>query len=259
MLVAWAGIGDAWAESRSGSRAGTLSKTTSAVREHTDSHSRSGPGAPPSGHAPESPRTEYIYYDPHPSWYRSCLTCVPAVGGPYYAGHMEARHGPVPPTRLALSVGLQSVEGSEGAARIDLQLAKGSLGISASMSRYFERGAAMDGSGVVLMDVWAVTAAGRIVHAGESELWIHGGLGGTGSNEFESLMGPVIGSAIVHPLSRSIRLRGDLRYFVLEQATRASEASAGIGVSFLSVGYRAFRFHVGPMLHGPELALTLRF
>lgn len=259
VLAVGAGPGVARAGERSGPKSGTLSKVTRAVREHSSAGARSGSRAPSSGNGsePSHRRTDSIYRDDPGRWYHTCATCVPVAAGPYASGAAAARPGPVPPTRLMLAVGLQSVEGSDGAARGGLHISKGGLGLSASMARYFERGPAMGGA--IFMDVWSVAAAGRLLHAGGSELWLHGGLGGTGSTEFEPLMGPVIGAALVHPLGGNLGLRGSVRHYVLEQDTRASEASAGIGVSFLSVGYRVLRFNVGPVLHGPEFDLTLRF
>lgn len=250
--------GMAWAEGRSDSRSGTLARTTSAVREHTTS--RSGPSAPSSGGSPDAPIPRPVHDDYYAGsgWYRGgCATCVPMVAGPYYPGS-AVRRGPVPPTRLTLEVGLQAVDGSDGAGRASAQLSRGVLGIAASAARYFEQAPAMDGTDMIFMDVWSVTIAGRLVRAADSELWVHGGLGGTGSTEFEHIMGPVVGASLVHPLGRSMWLQGSARYFVLEHETRASEVSAGLGVSFLSVGYRVFRFNVGPALHGPAFDLSLR-
>lgn len=226
-------------ESALGAR--TLARTTSAVRSHTSAPPASGGGG---GTAPRPVRTGYVYEDGY-----HCATCPPYVGGPTWA------RGSTPPARLSVSLGMQSVEGSDGAVSAAVRLRSGGLGLAIEGAQYFERGLALDGSELVRMDVWALSASGRVLRVGDGELWVEGGLGGAGSTEFERLMGLVIGGAFTHPLGDRMKLRGGARYYVLEQETQIGEAYADFGVWFLSVGYRALRFNVGPPLHGPQVGV----
>jgi hypothetical protein len=72
-------------------------------------------------------------------------------------------------------------------------------------------------------------------------------------------MGPTVGAELEHMFTPSLRASGSARYYVLEHDMRASELRAAVGASFLSLGYRVFRFNVGPALRGPEVGVALRF
>lgn len=228
---------------RSGSGSRTLARTTSAVRTHTSAPPASGGSGGTT--SPRPVTSDFAYED---GYY--CATCPPYVGGPAWA------HGPpVARPQLSVSVGMQSVEGSDGAVSGAIHLRSGGLGLALEGAQYFERGLALDGSDLIRMDVWSLNAAGRVLRIGAGELWVAGGVGGSGSTEFERLMGLVIGGELTHPIGGDMMLRGGARYYVLEQETQIAEAYAHFGVWFLSVGYRALRFNVGPPLHGPQVGV----
>jgi hypothetical protein len=241
------GTGVAHAGGESRGRQGTLGQVTGAVREHIESSSSPGGGAPdnPGGHG-------HWYgsgYDTH------CPTCGPflaasPVGGP-------SVRGPVEPVRVSLSLGLQSVEGSDAAVSGAAAVRLGGFALAIEGAQYFERVAG--GDETIYMDIWSMRMAGRVLRLGAGELWIEGGMGGTGSTGFERVSGTVIGAGFVHTPGRQISLRGGARYYVFEHDLHATEAHADVGVSFLSVGYRVLAFGVGPALHGPGLGVHAEF
>jgi hypothetical protein len=241
------GMGIAHAGGESSGRPGTLGQVTGAVREHIESRSS------PDGGAPANPGE-------HGHWYGGgydthCPTCGPFVGTSSVAG--PSMRGPREPVRLSLSLGLQSVEGSDAAVSGAAALRLGGFGLAIEGAQYFERVAG--GDETIYMDIWSMRMAGRVLRLGAGELWIEGGVGGTGSSEFERISGTVIGASFVHASGREISLRGGARYYVFEHDLSATEAHADFGVSFLSVGYRVLAFGVGPALHGPGLGVRAEF
>lgn len=244
------GTGVAHAGGESSARPGTLGQVTGAVREHMESHSSPGGGAstPPAGHG---------------HWYNGgydtqCPTCAPFVGASPVGG--PSVRGPVEPVRVSLSLGLQSVEGSDAAVSGAARLRLGGLALAIEGAQYFERVAGgAGGDETIYMDIWSMRMAGRVLRLGAGELWIEGGMGGTGSSGFERISGTVIGAAFVHAPGSEISLRGGARYYVFEHDLQATEAHADFGVSFLSVGYRVLAFGVGPALHGPALGVHAEF
>jgi hypothetical protein len=247
--AATTGMEVAHAGGESSARPGTLGQVTGAVREHIEARSSPGGGAStqPGGHG-------HWYdggYDTH------CPTCAPFVGTSPAGG--PSMRGPVEPVHVSLSLGLQSVEGSDaalsGAARVRL----GGFALAIEGAQYFERVAGSGGGETIFMDIWSMRMAGRVLRLGAGELWIEGGMGGTGSSGFERVSGTVIGAAFVHAPGRQISLRGGARYYVFEHDLHATEAHADFGVSFLSVGYRVLAFGVGPALHGPGLGVHAEF
>jgi hypothetical protein len=250
-MVAASGAGVAHAGGESSGRQGTLGQVTGAVREHIASSSTPGGGAPanPGGYG---------------HWYGGsydtpCPTCGPFVAASPVGG--PSLRGPVEPVRLSLSLGLQSVEGSDAAVSGAAAVRLGGFALAIEGAQYFERVAGSTaGSGeTIYMDIWSMRMAGRVLRLGAGELWIEGGMGGTGSTEFERVSGTVIGASFVHAPGREISLRGGARYYVFEHDLSATEAHADFGVSFLSVGYRVLAFGVGPALHGPGLGVHAEF
>jgi hypothetical protein len=249
------------AERGSGSSGGALGQVTRAVSQSVS------PPAQPSGgsssgssggtSSPEPYRPAHVYYEPD---YRTpyvagayCSTCAPA-------GRVEAQPwqpAQRQPMRVALSLGLQSVKDSDGATMGSLRITKGILGVGIAGTRYYEDAPEMNGT--IHMNVWSLSAMARVLRSGDTELWVSGGVGETSSNQFERLMGPTVGAELEHTLTSSLRVGGSARYYVLEHDMRASELRAAVGASVLTLGYRVFRFNVGPALRGPELGLSLRF
>lgn len=243
-----AGVAPAHAGGAGGGRPGTLGQVTGTVRAHMDARG-SGGGAP----TPQPGDGRYVHggYDGY-----GCPTCAPVMGG--VVGGPYAR-GPVEPMELSLSLGLQSVVGSDaalsGAARVRL----GGLAFEVEGAEYWERARTSGGPETIYMDIWSIRAAGRVLRLGQSELWIEGGLGGTGSNAFERITGTVIGAGLQHAVRKDISLRGGARYYVFDQDLTATEARADLGVSFLSVGYRVLTLGAGPALHGPGMGVHATF
>ncbi|HWN71098.1 MAG TPA: hypothetical protein VNM90_25820 [Haliangium sp.] len=251
LAAATAHTGVAHAGGESNGRQGTLGQVTGAVREHIESRSSPGGGAPtsPGGHG-------HWYggnYDTH------CPSCGPFVAASPVGG--PSVRGPVEPVRVSLSLGLQSVEGSDAAVSGAAAVRMGGFALAIEGAQYFERvaGGAAGSDETIYMDIWSMRMAGRVLRLGAGELWIEGGMGGTGSSGFERVSGTVIGAAFVHAPGREISLRGGARYYVFEHDLQATEAHADFGVSFLSVGYRVLAFGVGPALHGPGLGVHAEF
>lgn len=240
---------------RSGS-GGALGRTTGAVERATSSSSSSSGS---SGGSSSSSSSDNYSYDHDYDYARPyCATCTYAAPGPppAYGPGGRARS----PVRVALDLGLQSVHDSDGAVMIDARVQRRNVGFGFAGTRYFERGQAMDGSDTIYMNVWALTVAFRGFDNGPTQLWLNGGLAGSSSNNFaESLTGGTVGVHLQHAVGRTIKLHGTARYFVLEQSMRASELKAAISASYLSLGYRVFRFNVGVPLYGPEFGLSLHF
>lgn len=242
--------GPAHAGGEGGGRPGTLGQVTGAVREHMAARGGGGGGGDPT---PRPGDSGYVHggYDGY-----ACPTCAPvmggAVGGPY-------ARGPVEPMELSLSLGLQSVVGSDaalsGAARVRL----GGVAFELEGAEYWERARTAGDAETIYMDIWSIRAAGRVLRLGRSELWIEGGLCGTGSNVFERVTGTVIGAGLLHAVREDISLRGGARYYVFEEDLVATEARADLGVSFLSVGYRVLALGAGPALHGPGVGVQATF
>ena len=247
-LAAFTAIGVAHAGGEGGARPGTLGQVTGAVRAHTEA--RSSPGrvdAPPPGD--ERGHWYGGGYDSH------CPTCGPFLGASPTGG--PSTRGLAVPVQVSLSLGLQSVVGSDaalsGAARVSL----GGFALALEGAQYVE-GVAGAGDAIT-MDIWSMRMAGRVLRLGAAELWIEGGMGGTGSSEYERMGGTVIGAAFVHTPGRHLSLRGGARSYVFEHDLQATETHAEFGVSFLSVGYRVLAFGVGPALHGPGVGVHARF
>jgi hypothetical protein len=240
---------------RSGS-GGALGQTTRAVDRATGGSSSTSGGSSSSSSSSDDSSSpdyddDYDYSQPY------CATCTYAAPGPPPA----YAHGPrgFSHTRLALELGLQSVHDSDGAGMIDARVMRHNLGFGFAGTRYFESGRAMDGSDTIYMNVWALTVALRGFDNGRTQVWLNGGMAGSGSNNFESLTGGTVGVELLHAVGSAIKLRGTARYFVLEQSMRASEVRAAISASYFSLGYRVFRFNVGVPLYGPEFGLSLGF
>jgi hypothetical protein len=235
-----------------GGRPGTLGQVTGGVREHMAAHgggSGGGGGDPTPRHGHDT----YVYggYDGY-----ACPTCAPVMGG--VVGGPSAR-APMEPLELSLSLGLQSVVGSDaalsGAARVRL----GGLAFELEGAEYWERARASGGPETIYMDIWSIRAAVRVLHLGRSELWLEGGLCGTGSNVFDRVAGTVVGAGVLHAVRKDVALRGGARYYVFDQDLSATEARADLGVSFLSVGYRVLTLGPGPALHGPGMGVQATF
>jgi hypothetical protein len=246
--IAGAGAGQAYAGGEGGGRPGTLGQVTGAVREHMDARGAGGGGGDPT---PRPGDRDYFYgsYDGY-----VCPTCAPVMGGAVGGPHVS---GPAEPMEVSLSLGLQSVVGSDaalsGAARVRL----GGFALELEGAEYWER--ARTGAETIYMDIWSIRVAGRVVRLGSSELWVEGGLCGTGSNVFDRVTGTVIGAGLLHALRQGVSLRGGARYYVFEEDLVATEARADLGVSFLSVGYRVLELGAGPALHGPGVAVQATF
>jgi hypothetical protein len=86
-----------------------------------------------------------------------------------------------------------------------------------------------------------------------------GGLAASSSTEYETILGAVFGLRAEQRLGRDLALVGQGRAFELEADVSALEGWAGVRWRFLSAGYRALRFNVGPPLHGPEAGVAFRF
>jgi hypothetical protein len=245
------------AERGSGSSGGALGQVTRAVSQSVSPPAQPSGGSSGGTSSAEPYRPAHVYYEPD---YRTphvagayCSTCGPA-------GRSEAQPWqPVQRERLrvALSLGLQSVKDSDGATMGSLRITRGILGVGIAGTRYYEDVPAMDET--IYMNVWSLSAVARLLRSGNTELWVSGGVGETSSNQFERIMGPTVGAELEHVLTSSLRVGGSARYYVLEHDMRASELRAAVSASFLSLGYRVFRFNVGPALRGPEFGLSLRF
>lgn len=246
--------GAAWAGGNSSSGGGALSQATNAVRA-----SVGGPSQPSGGSsAPSHPTSDGPSYpEYHPEYVGTpCYSCAPIMPGPAPSvGQPPQGERP----RIFMELGLQSVKDSDGAAMGGLHVSKNNVGMGLAATRYFERGMALDGTDMIHMDVWAFTGQMRVVHAAGTELWLSGGISGSDSNNFKPLLGPTLGAELQHTLTSSIMLRGSARYYMLEEGIRASELRANLDAAFLTLGYRVFRFDVGPALRGPEFGVALRF
>ena len=250
----WAGNGGkASSSSSGGSQGGALGRTTRAVGAKTNSSPSSGGSS--SGSNSGSSSSGYDSYDTrpvyYPGYYGGCYGCAPA-GPSTQAGNQTAR--------VSIDLGIQSVRNSDGAATAALRVASGRFAIGLDAIRYFEDTPADDGSDSVYMNLWAITAQGRLLDMGATSLWLQAGVGGTNSNNFEALSGAVIGAELAHVVNPNLDLYASGRYFILSEQMRASELRAGIGVSFLTLGYRTFAFEdAGEPLHGPEFGLSFGF
>ncbi len=245
-----AGAGPAYAGGEGGGRPGTLGQVTGAVREHMDARGAGGGGG---GDPTPRPGDGGYFHGGYDGYV--CPTCAPVMGG--VVGGPYAR-GPAEPVEISLSLGLQSVVGSDaalsGAARVRL----GGLAFELEGAEYWER-ARTAAAETIYMDIWSIRATGRVLRLGNSELWVEGGLCGAGSNVFDRVTGTVIGAGLLHALRQDISLRGGARYYVFEEDLVATEARADLGVSFLSVGYRVLELGAGPALHGPGVAVQATF
>ncbi len=230
---------------------GALGRATGAVRQ-TQRSSDQGRSAP----TRERERSvDYPHYD---DGYGNCYTCpviIPTTrrqnspGGPSPALHAE----------FELSLAVQAIADSDGALAGGVGLRSGWFGLQLAGRHYFESGVAQDGSDVIHMNVWSLTAAAQPFGSEHAQLWFHAGVAGISSSEFESEVGATFGATIDYALNPWLGLASDARYYLLAEDLRAGEFQAAIELSFLRVGYRAFRFNVGPALHGPEAGMRLSF
>jgi hypothetical protein len=151
------------------------------------------------------------------------------------------------------------VAGSGGAWAGEVRASRAWLGVSAAGTGYIERIAGKPGEDTIQMNLWAFHLAGRLVQAGASELWLEGGLAALASSEFDSIPGGAWSLRGEHRLNQYLGLFGQFRHFSMIHDVSASEIRGGLQAWFLAGSYRALKFNVGPPLHGPEIALSLRF
>ena len=160
------------------------------------------------------------------------------------------------------------MDGSDRATVGEARVSLGWLGLAASGVRFVDHVAATKGMppSNVNLDLWTLTVSGRLWRGrlldesgGDTELWVDGGLGATGSNTFDTLYGAAFSVRAEQPLRPQVRLVGQLRVYDLKDDVSAIEGWAGLRAWFVSVGYRAVKFNVGPPLHGPEAGLAFRF
>ena len=241
--------------SRQGS-GGALSQTTRAVSAKTNPSGSSG-GSSSSSNDSSSSSDSYDY-DDGSGYYTGaagCYSCTRPTGlPPEYSGS-----GPT----MSLKMGLQSVKDSDGAAMAAMRVRSGSFGLAISGTHYFEQAPAADGSDTVYLNIWAITGQARLIDSERSSLWLQGGLSGTTSNNgFEPLLGATLGAEVEHVVNRTIDIYASGRYYVLQEGVHAIELRAGVGLSFLTLGYRTFDFYNvdgSVPLHGPEFGVSLGF
>ncbi|GAB4569506.1 MAG: hypothetical protein Tsb0020_23660 [Haliangiales bacterium] len=230
---------------------GALGRATGAVRQ-TQRSSDQGRSAP----TPE--RGRGVDYPRYNDGYVGCYTC-PVIIPTARRSSGPSAHAPALHVQLEISLAVQTVADSDGALAGGVGLRSGQVGLELAGRHYFESGLAQDGSDVIHMNVWSLTAAAQLLGDKRAQLWVHAGVAGISSSEFESELGATFGATIDYALSSWLGLASDARYYLLAEDLRAGEVQAAVELSILRVGYRAFRFNVGPPLHGPEAGMRLRF
>lgn len=251
--------------------AGPVAQVASGVANKVETHSSSPPPAPPAPPSPPSTPPRSCDVRDHRAG-ETTYAYVAADQGLTEAGWADGSASPgaivLGPGRLDLYVGAGAVVGSDRAALGEVRGSMGWLGLAASGIRYFDRVPATKGMppSNVTLDLWALTVSGRLWRGrlldgsgGDTELWVDGGLGATGSNTFDTIYGAAFAVRAEQPLRRQVRVVGQLRYYGLEDDVSAVEGWAGLRAWFVSVGYRAVRFNVGPPIHGPEAGIAVRF
>ena len=243
--------------SRDRSSGGVLERTTRAVGAKTSAPR--GPSAEPlqeRGCTDDSPCAQ------PPVASQSDTRYVGATGRARIRVHRSEDKKARPPLKMDISfeLGLHSVHDSDGAGVASLRLGSGRFGATVDAIHYVESSPAVNGSDRVYMTLWSLGARARLLSLGHTRLWLEAGLGGVSSNQFEPLTGLVLSTELEHRVHPEVKLRGAARYFAFNENMRASELRAGIGVYFLTLGYRSFAFQdTGEALHGPEFGLAFDF
>ncbi len=185
-----------------------------------------------------------------------------AAGGVAIRRGGSARENPKPPIRLDIAVeaGLHAVRGSDGAGVAAFRIGSGRFAAAIDATHYIESSSATDDPERVYMTRWSLGARARVMSFGPTALWLEAGLSGANSNRFEPLTGVALSAALEHRIRSDVEIRGAARYFAFNENVRARELRGGIGVYFLTLGYRWFAFEeTGEPLHGPEFGLAFDF
>lgn len=227
--------------------AGPLAQTARAVDNHQETHESSS-----------SSSSEPDTYDPHYDDTDDDVV-VSSTGVGIGASSSAPWNPPGPPPAIGVDVALQSVSGSDGAGRLGASIGSDLFGISVRGERYVENIVGKAMSDRVHVDLWSVMGTGRVLDLPRwrADLWL--GAGGTASSEFEPMAGMVAGGALAFDPSPDITLEGNGRVFFLDEDLAITDAVFGLRArKLLWVGYRAMKFSIGPVLHGPEAGISLR-
>ena len=195
----------------------------------------------------------------------TCTSCgsVVLLGGDDTSGSVTEDSGPglvlEGPARFDAYLGAHAVQGSDGAASLDLRVHRDFLGLSAQGTSYFEQISDKGRTDTVRLDVWSLSPAGRLARAGSTEVWIEGGLGATTSTEYEGVYGVQVALRAQHLITPDLELFGRARFHGMQHDISAFEAWGGVRAWFLAAGYRSLQFNFGPPLHGPEAGVVLSF
>ena len=170
---------------------------------------------------------------------------------------LHIRYGSQTPVYVGmeLQAGMQSLRGSDFAASTAARFSAGPLTMSGAATAYFET---LPNGDQLSFNTWRVGAGYRYLVDNRAELFVEVGPTGA-SSEGLDLFGGVasVGGRIA--LSDAVGIDGALRGYSYTDNILAAEASAGLRLSFLRIGYRWRKFDIGPALEGPELGLSFGF
>jgi hypothetical protein len=223
--------------------AGSLSKVVSGLGAATGSSSRP---APPASSSPSGPTTSGVWVDSEgPSYPAGVVTG--GSGSPSYPG---------PDVTLELGVGLMSVHDSDGSLAFEIGVSHEDFGLLIRGRSFFEE---QETSSTLRMDLGSITGQFRFIDDPLTNIWLEGGVGGVATIDDIHAYGALAGLRLERRLVGDFILKGAARYYFLADGIRLIELGGGIRLGWIELWYRLFDFNVGPPLHGPEVAVTLRF
>jgi hypothetical protein len=242
------GSSSALAEGRVGG-GGRLGQVSNGIGQATGSST-----PPPS--PPPATTNDHRYEDDcqwsNATWCTREATPVYVFGGGGVAP--PATVAPVrPASQFQLYAGAQMVHESDGSFSAELSFIDPRFRLDGTLTHYFEN--QMDG-GRITMNVPTLAFGMRF---SEASAWLHAGVAHVATHGdpmgSSSIIGPLLGTRLEHPLSRGATVFGIAEAMFFEDDVKAFGGRAGLRFGHVQLSVRVLDFNVGPALYGPELGL----
>jgi hypothetical protein len=245
---------------KGGGGGGALSKVSGGIGSASRGGG-SGPQTSSGNHRAETDRIAEVCYDGNGRVIDEHDTDECYYPRIHHSGNMtmvkrERRIEPVSRTALfSAYAGAQKVHDSDGSASVELAVTDWRFRITGTYSRYFER----QPVGTLTMSMPTLLAGVRIDDMGDTAVFLEGGVVHVRTNGDvmgdTKLTGPIAGMRVETPLTRDIKLIGDVQQMWFDHDIKATAGRAGVRWKYLQASFRVLDFNVGPPLYGPEVGV----